>query len=107
MSKAIKSLRGEALDIGEQALRLHGGGGVVEGVRVLGGLPLQLALVVEGTRTTVTEKPANNQTNNISYVAFYFFIFYFYFIFLLLLLFIFFRGTLFSRKLYYVVLISN
>lgn len=44
--------------VDHQSMGLHRRGRVVQGIRVLRRLPLQLALVAQRTRTTITEKPA-------------------------------------------------
>lgn len=50
---------GTATDlVDHQSMGLHRRGRVVQGIRVLRRLPLQLALVAQRTRTTITEKPA-------------------------------------------------
>lgn len=48
---------GRAPLVHQQGVRLHGCCRVVQGVRVLGGLPLELALVAQGSRPTVAEEP--------------------------------------------------
>ena len=48
----------KALHLSQQTLALDRRSGVVEGVRVLGRLALQLARIAQGARTAVAEKPA-------------------------------------------------
>lgn len=53
--------------VDHQSMGLHGRGRVVQGIRVLRRLPLQLALVAQRTRTTITEKPAQPQHLSIDF----------------------------------------
>lgn len=46
-----------AVSVDPQRVGLHGSGGVIERVRVLGGLTLQLTVLAQSARPAVTEKP--------------------------------------------------